>query len=100
MGYVADDDAWRRLVPEPRYEWMQVTIYGANVEYQGFRGGAGGRGCFHKGVKAVAGCQKLLQAQRNDVTATYYEDNETSTWNNGKLKHKTETEMAMYKRNC
>lgn len=61
MGYVADDDAWRRLVPEPRYEWMQVTIYGANVEYQGSRGGAGAgaEGAFTEGVKAVAGCQKL-----------------------------------------
>lgn len=63
MGYVADDDAWRRLVPEPRYEWMQVTIYGANVEYQGSRGGAGSGagavGAFTIGVKAVAGCQKL-----------------------------------------
>lgn len=63
MGYVADDDAWGRLVPEPRYEWMQVTIYGANVEYQGSRGGAGAgagaEGAFTEGVKAVAGCQKL-----------------------------------------
>lgn len=62
MGYVADDDAWRRLVPEPRYEWMQVTIYGANVEYQGpgvVRVRVRGQRVLSRGVKAVAGCQKL-----------------------------------------
>lgn len=58
MGYVADDDAWRRLVPEPRYEWMQVTIYGANVECQsgGVERAAGG--AFTKG-------SRLLLAAKN-----------------------------------
>lgn len=50
VGYVADDDAWRRLVPEPRYEWMQVTIYGANVECQS-RGVEGAEGAFTKGSR-------------------------------------------------
>lgn len=51
MGYVADDDAWRRLVPEPRYEWMQVTIYGENVECQS-RGVDGAKGgTFTKGSR-------------------------------------------------
>lgn len=68
MGYVADDDAWRRLVPEPRYEWMQVTIYGANVEYQGSRGGAdagvGAEGAFTKGSRlslAAKNCNRLKE---------------------------------------
>lgn len=61
MGYVADDDAWRRLVPEPRYEWMQVTIYGANVEYQGSRGA---EGAFTKGSRlslAAKNCNRLKE---------------------------------------